>query len=239
MMICSNCNKEIPEGATYCMECGAPIDEPVVLTKLKPKNAEEAAEAGVIKEKKTLKDMKDYEGPVFDFSGYVKSLGNDMSALLGLIGAILVYMAPFNTWIWYKLHHVKATANLFELGGKHGEFALFSTGIIVCAIFIILSSIDMIAFSACKYIGPLKMFEKNYIVRLLPIVVATIFLLLIINGDKYQMAVDSIASQVETAKAIGAASNYNGGTGAGMVILIVGMVIYGVSVLLDAVKGKK
>lgn len=238
-MICSNCNKEIPEGATYCMECGAPIDEPIVLSQLKPKNAEEAAEAGVVKEKKTLKSMKEYEGPFFDFSGYIKSLGNDMSALLGLLGAILVYMAPFSTWIWYKLHHVKVTANLFEMGGKHGEFALYSTGIIICAIFILLSSIDMIAFSACKHIGPLKLFEKNYIVRALPIVVTVIFMLLIFNGDKYQMAIESIESQVETAKAIGAGSNYSGGKGTGPVVLIAGMVVYGVSVVVDAAKGKK
>ena len=53
-MICSNCGKEIMDGATYCLECGASIDEPVVLKDLKPKNVEEAKASGTIKEKKNF-----------------------------------------------------------------------------------------------------------------------------------------------------------------------------------------
>lgn len=231
-MICSNCNKEIEDGSTYCVECGAPIDEPVVIKDIKTKASTSKKSQG------KLKDVIQYDGPFIDFSGYVKSLGNNTAALIGLLGAILVYLAPFFSWLWQHFWDNKISANLFALGGKNDPMSLREGVLIVMAVLIILSALDMLAFSGCRYIGPLKAFEKNYIVRALPIVLTIIFLVIIMKNDAYQMAMDSIESQIQSAQNFGAGSNVDGGIGVGPVMLIAGQILYGVSICLDAFKRK-
>ncbi len=238
-MICSNCGKEIMEGATYCLECGAPIDEPVVLSELKPKNMEEAMAAGELKEKKSTKEKLQYDGPFLDFSGYVKSLGTNTSALIGLLAAILVYLAPFFTWMWTEHFEVKKSANLLELGGKSADLALSAGVLTAMAILIMLSALDMLVFSGCRYIGPLKSFEKNYIVRALPVVLTIIFFIVIISNNSYEQALESIKVQKETTAKLGSAINFAGGMGAGPIMLIAGQVLYAVSVLIDFAKRNK
>ncbi|MBE5953318.1 MAG: zinc ribbon domain-containing protein [Lachnospiraceae bacterium] len=246
-MNCSNCGKEIMEGATYCLECGASIDEPVVLKDLKPKNVEEAKASGTIKEKKNfIETMKDdfakcmsYKGPKFDFSGYIKSIGTETNVLIGLLAAILVYMAPFFSWIWSEHFRVKKTSNLFELGGKNGEFSVNSGILIFMGILIMLCAIDMLAFSGCKYIGPLKAFEKNYVIKALPIVLSLIFFIIVINNNKYDAALEFIKNQEETAQKLGSGTNYAGGMGVGPILLISGQVLYVVSLFMDYTKREK
>ena len=238
-MICSNCGKEIKDGASYCLECGAPIDEPVVLSQVKPKNMEEAAAAGKIIEKKKIKDGLKYDGPFFNFSGYVKSLGTDTSVLIGLLAAMLVYLSPFFSWEWTEHFEVKKSANLFELGGDNGELALGAGILVFMAILLMLCALDILAFSGCRYVGPLKAFEKNYIVRCLPIVLILIFFVIIMNNESYTMALESIENQKAATAQFSSAVNFKGGIGVGPIMLIGGVVLYGVSILLDYVKGKK
>lgn len=246
-MTCSNCGKEIMEGATYCLECGAAIDEPVVLSDIKPKNMEKALAEGKIKEKKSivetfksdLEKSRNYKGTLLDFSGYVKSLGSDTAALLGFLAAVLMYLAPFFSWLWNEHFKVKKTGNLFELGGKNAELALHSGIFIFMAILIMLSAIDMLAFSGCKYVGPLKAFEKNYIVRALPVVLSLIFFLIVINSKDFKTALDFIQKQEETAERLGAGFNYSGGIGVGPVMLIASEVLYVLSLFMDFAKRKK
>ncbi len=246
-MICSNCGKEIMDGATYCLECGASIDEPVVLKDLKPKNVEAAKASGTIKEKKniieTMKDdfeqCKNYKGPFFDLSGYIKAVGRETSVLIGLLASIVVYMSPFLNWIWYEHFKVKKAANLFELGGKNAELSINSGIIIVMAILIMLSAIDMLAFSGCKYVGPLKAFDNNYIIKALPIVLSLIFLFIILSNNKYEEALEFIKNQDKTAEIFGAGTNYSGGKGIGPIVLLSGQVLYAVSLFMDYTKRKK
>lgn len=245
-MICSNCGKEIMEGATYCLECGASIDEPVVLKDLKPKNVEEAKASGTIKEKKniieTMKDdfnqCKNYKGPFFDLSGYIKAIGSETSVLIGLLASILVYMAPFFSWIWNEHFKVRKSANLFEMAGKNAELSINSGILIVMGVLIILSAIDMLAFSGCKHIGPLKAFEKNYIIKALPIVLTLLFFIIIVNNNKYEAALEFIKNQEETADKLGAGANYSGGMGVGPILLVAGQVLYAVSLFMDYTKRK-
>ena len=235
------------EGATYCLECGASIDEPVVLSDIKPKNVEEALAGGKIKEKKNLvedfkdsfRNCKNYKGPFLDFSGYVKSLGADTPVLLGLISAILVYLAPFFSWLWKEHFEVKDSANLFELGGKHAELALHSGLLIFMAVLIMLSAIDMLAFSGCKYVGPLKAFENNYIIRILPAILTLIFFLIIVKSKDYSGALDFINNQEAKAEDLGSGFNYAGGMGIGVYMLITGEIIYAVSVFMNYTKRNK
>ena len=226
-MICSNCGKEIEAGASYCLECGASIDEPVVIS------AEQAKDATI------LKEVVINDGPFIDFSGYVKALGNDTSVLVGFLATVLVYLAPFFSWIWKEQFGEKVTGNLFELGGKNSEMSINSGVLILLATLIVLSAIDMLAFSGCKYIGPLKRFEKNYIVRGLPIITTTVFFVLAINVEKYKASLSYIKEQVEIAKKLGEGFSFSGGMGVGVFMLIIGIILYGVSVLLSYMKNKQ
>lgn len=246
-MICSNCGKEIMDGATYCLECGASIDEPVVLKDLKPKNVEEAKASGTIKEKKNfIEMMKDdfrqcsnYKGPIFNLSGYIKAVGRETSVLLGLLASIVVYMSPFLNWIWYEHFKVKKAANLFEIGGKGNPLSVNSGMIIFMAILIMLCALDMLAFSGCNYIGPLKAFEKNYVIKVLPIVLSVIFLVIILKNNEYEAALAFIKEQDKTAEIFGAGNNYSGGIGIGPVALVIGQVLYAISLFMDYTKRKQ
>ncbi len=246
-MICSNCGKEIMEGATYCLECGASIDEPVVLKDLKPKNLEEAKASGSIKEKKNIveamkddfRQCKNYKGPLFDVSGYIKSIGTETSVLVGLLASILVYMAPFFSWIWYEHFKVRKTGNLFELGGKNADLSVGSGILIVLAILIMLCAIDMLAFTGCKYIGPLKAFDNNYVIKAIPIVISLLWLLIIMKNNNYNAALDVIENQEKVAETLGVSANYSGGRGVGPILLVSGQVLYAVSLFMDYTKRKK
>lgn len=241
-MVCSNCNCEIKEGATYCLECGAPMDEPVVISSVKTKNVEKDANTEGSTKNKSKKGILQYEGKFFDFGEYVKALGSSPSILLGLIAALMVYVGPFLTWIWQKQHEIENSANLFDMGGSKVEvcyFALNDKTITLIAILIVLSSIDMLAFSACKYIGPLKGFETNYIVRGIPVIIVGVLLLIILGRDSYGLALENMEAQIELAEQFNKGSNYSGGKGSGPIILVVGMVLYAISVFLDYTKREK
>ncbi len=230
-MTCSNCGKEINDGAAYCLECGAPIDEPVVLSEIK-KAPDKRKVAAKTTNQKT-------EGSLFDLSGYVKGLGADTSILLGLLASVLVYLSPFFSWMGYKHFDVKKSGNLFELGGKNAELAVGEGIIIFMAILIMLSALDMLAFSGCKYISPLKKFENNYLLKAVPIVLTIIFMMVIIKCDRYELALNNIRSQAEIAKDLGGSFSYTESLRVGMIMLISGQVIYGVTVLLDIFKRGK
>ncbi len=224
-MICNNCGKEIQDGATYCLECGASVDEPVVIKDIKAKSVNNDA---VIIEKPAF----------FDYSGYVKSLGTNPAMLIGLLAGILVYLSTFFSWIWISQWGEKTSRNLFELGGKNGDMAVDEKVIILMAVLIILSSIDMIAFSACEYIGPLKMFEKQYLIRALPILLTLIFFIVVVNNKDYNFLLDSIKNQETSHVELGDGYNFSGGMGAGPIMLVVGLVLYGASVFMEYMRGK-
>lgn len=238
-MVCSNCNCEIEDGATYCLECGAPIDEPVVISSVKTKKVEKDANTQGSTEKQSKKGIFQYEGKFFDFGGYVKALGSSPSILIGLLAALMVYVAPFLTWIWKKQFEMEYSGNLFDMGGSKGDMALDDKTITLIAILIVLSSIDMLAFSACRYIGPLKSFENNYIVRGIPVIIVGVLLLIVLGRDSYGLALENMEAQIELAEQFNQGSNFSGGKGSGPIILAAGVVLYAISVFLDYVKREK
>ncbi len=233
-MICSNCNKEIREGATYCEECGAPIDEPIVLKEIK------------LPEKTTKKESKSKEkeklaatGPLFDFGGYVKGLGSSTYAILALVGGLVTYLAPFMTWMWLRLKNNKMTGNLFEIGGKNHEMSLQNNWILLIAILMMLVALCMIVMSAASYIRPLKPIHNNFIIKLAILLVAVVAFILIMSNDSYKVALDSIQQQIETAELFNYASDVDGGRGIGPTVYICGVVVYGASVVLEWFEEKR
>lgn len=249
-MICKNCNKDIPAGSEYCPECGAPMDEPVVISMTKEdiKNANKK-----LNKKKSIKHKKSEgalkkssngarlaaEGPLFNLPGYAKSLKDDSANFLGLIGALILFYSPFMTWLWEELWEKKKTASLFDMGGKSAELALGKPVIIFFAVLVLITAIAMLAESARENIRPLRPYADNILIRLAPVAAAIIILILIMVNKEYSVAINNINEIMEKAENMGASKNYDGGRGIGIVFYIAGTVIYTLSVVFDMSKGKK
>ncbi len=253
-MVCKNCGKEVPDGADYCESCGSPLEEPIVLKVSKDdiKKAEKA-EKQRLKEraKETVrqqpkrnvakrKRIAAAQEKVIDFSGYIKSIGMDRNMLMMLVGALLLYVAPFLNWIWEKLFDVKRKANLFEMGMKSSMveengriLALGSMLVFILAIVVLVVGVVMLVLSAADYIRPLRRFASNPIVRIIPIVLLAAIFIVIMNVKLYTQALAAIEDNISLARQIGAKSNYTGGRGVGPVIYIAGLLLYTFGTVFD------
>ncbi|MDE6025642.1 MAG: zinc ribbon domain-containing protein [Lachnospiraceae bacterium] len=230
-MQCNNCGKEIKDGMDYCMECGAPIEEPAVLNK-------EAIKAA----QKKISQTDTEQGTFFDLSGYIDKLKSSITILLALIGALLLYFSSFSSWIWSRLFDDKVSANLFDLGIKSQDMYLGSSKFLIFGILTLAVGILMLIMSASSFIRPLKKLQNNslltLILKLLPIILSIVILILIFKDNTYSTAYNNIANQIELAKSLGASSNFDGGRGLGPILYIAGTCIYSLSVLADTLEKK-
>ncbi|MCM1399542.1 MAG: zinc ribbon domain-containing protein [Clostridium sp.] len=231
-MQCSNCGKEIKDGMDYCMECGAPIEEPAVLSKETIKASQKKAP-----------QMIEEQGSFFDLSGYVDKLKSSITILLAFIGALLLYFSSFSSWIWSRLFDDKTSANLFDLGSKSQELYLGSSKFLILGILTFAAGLLMLIMSASTFIRPLKKISTNkllaLILKLLPVIISIIVLILILKDNAYSTAYNNIKSQIELAKSLGASSNFDGGRGLGPILYIAGTCIYAVSVLIDILENRE
>lgn len=157
------------------------------------------------------------EGPLFDYEGFIKNLTKDLPQIFAFIGAILVYLSPFTTWLKQTVGKVESKADLLDIAGKNGDIALAQKSIFVFGIIIILMAVCMIAFTAREYIRPLRPYADNYLLRLVPAVVTIIMYVLVVKNKAY------VAS---------CALKYID-TGLGQVFCIMGIALYSMSVIFD------
>lgn len=224
-MVCSNCGKEIPEGTTYCLECGEPVEAPVVLKATK------------VEEKPTPRLEAD--GPFINLSGYVSSLKKDTSCFLALLGALLTYLAPFMSWGWRRLMDTKESGNLFDFGSKNAALTLGKRIFILFAILIMVNGIYMLVVSARENIRPIRPHADNVIVWLIPVIIGIALYFLIVKNATYQLLLNGIEEQMELAKLLGAAKNIDGGKGFGPIFYLSGLALYTLSVLVGLAGRKK
>lgn len=224
-MVCSNCGKELPEGATYCLECGEPIEEPIVLKATK------------IEEKAGPRLKAD--GPFINFSGYVASLKSDTSCFLALLGALLTYLAPFMSWGWRRLFETKESGNLFDFGSKNATMTLGKSIFLVFAILVVLNGVCMLVISARENIRPIRPHADNVILWLVPIVLGVLVFILIIRNETYRQLLNGIENQIDLAKHLGNAKNIDGGRGFGPIFYLGGLALYTLSVLVGFAGRKK
>ena len=254
-MVCKECGKQIADGLDYCTECGAPVYEPIVIkmTKDDIKKAAKELDKKNKEKKRSLNSIKKdedivaedevYEGSYINFTGYVKSLGGNINKLLALIGAVLLYISPFLTWLYQKLYDKKISGNLFSLGGKvvkdqwgsevNTTITLGSRLFIVMAIVILLSGFCMMVLSAREYIKPLWKYRNKLLIRFIPIVTSVAAFALIFTNKHYKEVIDSYKSLKEVAKNINSSVAFSYGNGLGPVLCISGIVLYFISILFD------
>lgn len=260
-MVCRECGKEIADGLDYCTECGAPVEEPIVIKMSKDdiKKANKDLDKKTKEQRKsTNKDGKgknvigaydeseDYEGEFINLVGYGKSLGSNINNLLALIGAILLYVSPFMTWLYQKLHGFKTTGNLFELGGKvvkdqwgtavNAKITLGSSLFVLYAVIILLSGFCMMVFSARRYIKPMWKFRNKYLIRFIPAITSIIAFVLVFTNKYYKEVINNYKSLKDIAKSSNSSNAFSYGNGLGPILCIAGIAIYIISILFDAAK---
>lgn len=260
-MVCKECGKEVPEGATYCESCGAPLEEPVVLKvskedikraekeeKVKAKERAKAAskEAVKVKPSKPSHKRQPDESKIVDIVGYIRSVGSDMNLLFTFVGAIILYLAPFMNWIWEKVSDTKRKASLFEIGMKSSMveedgsiLAMGATIVMVLAVLAILIGVWMLILSAADYIKGLRKYAANPLMRFLPIVIMVIIYVLILKNHTYELSYRALEGNVRLSKEIGTSANYSAGRGLGPVFYIGGLVLYTIGTVGDFLNRKR
>ncbi len=157
------------------------------------------------------------EGDFFDFTGYLVSIKNDLSCIIALAGAILVYLSPYMTWLKQTIRGEVSKADLLDLAGEFGEIALNQKSLMLFGILILIMALAMLILTAREHIRPLRPYADNYLIRIAPSVVTLIMFILILKNKMYVAEVAKTVTE----------------TGAGQIFLVVGLVLYTISVVFD------
>lgn len=224
-MVCSNCGKELPEGAAYCDNCGADIDTPVVLKATKVEPPKETR----------LKA----EGPFINSLGFIKSIKDETAVLIGMIAAIIFYLSPFFSWIWENAQGEKIKASLFDLGGNTNAFGTGNKIIVLCAILAVLCGFMMILMTASENVRPLRPYSDNMLIRMIPVILAVVIFVIMFTSPAYKNIYAELMLNVERAERLGVADKFNGGRGLGPVFYVVGTIMYAISVFVHKASIKK
>ncbi len=151
-MICEHCKAEIKDGLDYCMECGEPIEDKVIIT--------------------SIKDIPLEAQPFLDFGGYVKGLTTNPYNIMAFVGAMCLYLSPFFAWIKGNINGKESSADLFDIGAQYGDFAINKPTITILGILILVAGLGMLAMSGREYIKPLKPYADMLIIRFIPAIFA-------------------------------------------------------------------
>lgn len=208
-MECKICGKEIAEGREYCDECAAlvPDEEVIHITKEDIKKLN--------KKEPRLKA----DGPFINVEGYAKSLVTNYANILAVIGAVLMYLSPYFSWLKIKTDGRTIKGSMFDIAGKYinDVIALKQPVLIVCGILFIISGIMMLIFSARENIRLLRPYADNYLLRLIPVVFAAAAFIMVITNGAYKNVFKN--SHVEG--------------GAGKTMCIIGVIVYILSIVMD------
>ena len=175
-MNCSLCGAVIPDGQSVCPSCG---------NQIQPMGGYQ----------QPVQPMGGYQQPVQPMGGYQQAqpMGGGFNAylngllangmrMLGLIGAILLFITPLLPWASMKLWSNKETTNMFGIGKDFGIFTFFAIMFMLISVVLILSDIaEMI-----PAVANLKMKLGSYIVYIECglLVLALLFIILgLVNGD--------------------------------------------------------
>lgn len=210
-MVCRGCGKEIAEGQEYCEMCAPPEEEAVIrVTK------------DDIKKLKKKEPRLKREGPFINVEGYAKSLTTNVTNIMALIGAVLLYLSPFFSWLRRFDEDERVTGSLFDIGGRNATFSVRHAGLLAVAVLLLLMGLVMLIWSARENIRPLRPMADMYILRLIPAAIGLLAYILVITNRSYNAV-------LEAAEEVGVKMD----RGTGGILCIAGLVVYVLSVIFD------
>lgn len=215
-MVCKGCGKEIEDGQEYCGACSLSAEDNVI----------RVTKDDIKKLKKKAPRLKS-EGPFINVEGYVKSLTSDITNMMALIGAVLLYLSPFFSWLRRGEGSERVKGSLFDVGGKNAVLSVHHAGLLIAAVLLLLMGIAMLIWSARENIRLLRPMADQYLLRLIPAVIGLLAYILVITNRSYNTVLKAAAdAKIEMDK------------GFGGILCVAGLAVYVLSVVFDIVNRK-
>lgn len=167
-----------------------------------------------------------YQAPMgggFNSAGFMNDMKTNYMKLIGLIGALLIFISPFFNWVSYSIKYdgekEKDHLNMFKFGSDGvGIFTFY-------AIMFLILGLALIAFALADYIPALQRLKMLPNVQYIEIgIVAAALLILILaffNGE-YKDGIEALKSMVKLAK-LGGVSGH-AGRGLGPMFALLGII---------------
>lgn len=208
-MLCKGCGREIAEDREYCEECEVLEQDTEVI---------HITEDDIKKFNRKEPRLK-AEGKFIDIEGYARSLVSNITNLIALAGAVLMYLSPYSCWLFNDSGDGKVRASLFDISGRYVDevLALKQPVIIFACILLLLSGVMMLVMTARENIRPLRPYADSWFIRLIPVVISIAGYVLVVTDKAYRIV-----------------SEYDGvGEGAGRLMCAAAIILYTLSVVLD------
>ncbi|MGN0152445.1 MAG: hypothetical protein ACI39Q_08225 [Wujia sp.] len=212
-MVCKGCGTEIADGQEYCDACKLSMEEDAVITLTKD---------DIKKAKKGCQVRLTADGPFINIEGYARSLKSDVTNIMALLGAVLLYLAPFFSWMKRDIEGEQLSGSLFDIGGKNAALSVHQGVLCVCAVIMIVAGLCMLILSARENIRPLRPFADMYLMRMIPALLALAAYIVVICNKPYRQAL-----------AVNGTDN-----GVGSLFCIVGLIVYTMSVIFSKINKK-
>lgn len=229
-MKCNVCQVEIPEGQDFCPECGESIFEAIVMSSEDVKKTEEK---GIIKPKvnKSATKNNDFHKGITVSSNLSELLKNDKTSAFGLIGAILIIISPFFTWIWQRQVENKISVSLFMntklMGFDSFQMKLYGIVIIILGAILILLIVG-------EFIPLINKYSKSILWKKLILMVGVVLLIAILKNKEFHSAYEKIMNDVNRLKEAKVLDpKLSGGLGAGVYLMSAGILLYGIYAFKD------
>lgn len=212
-MVCKGCGKEIADGREYCEICAGNAEDTVI----------RVTKDDIKRLKKKEPRLKD-EGPFIDAEGYIQSLTADITNLMALIGAGLLYLSPFFSWLRRLDENGRVKGSLFDVGGKNAALSVHHAGLLVAAILFLLTGLTMLLWSARESIRLLRPLADSYLLRLIPVGTGLLAYVLVVTNRSYNNVLRAAEEAgIEMDKGVGG------------ILCIAGLAVYVLSVVFDIV----
>ena len=228
-MICSNCGIEVPEGTDYCEACGAPLNEPVVISK-DMANAKPVKKLGNMPTSDIVISQTD--GKFININGYISSFSVETYRLVALVAGIAMYLSPFLFWYWKSTGPEKVKQNLFSIARKYGDMAQGSIRLNIMGILMLLCGVGMILYSARNYIRPVVKYSNKKMLWIGVEIVSIVAFLLAVTDGKFEELIQATKSELEFVKALNKGGNFGCGYGAGFYLAIIAMILFMLSLFM-------
>lgn len=218
-MICNNCGKEVLEGTDYCEFCGAPLNEPIIIS------AEKAKLKTKSESKNAIAASDGNDGKFFNLTNYIAALTVESYRVLALVAGLLLYLSPFFTWYWRKTGGEDVKANLFSIARKNGMLAQGIMKLNFTGVVMLLCGIAMVVYSARNYIRPVVKYSNKKSLWLAIEIISVGAFIITVTDSKLKAFISEVKNNVEFAKALGNESS-KCGYGLGFYMAVAALVMF-------------